>query len=106
MRKKWMRSVFSRRVIVVFLLVFQMGALFALLQSGIERFAFLSPFLEVLSAVTVLYIISRQDTAAYKLTWTVLILIAPVLGGLFYRLYRMQASTHRLLWRRGEIAKA
>ena len=93
-------------MIVALLLLLQIGALFALIQSGIERFTFLSPLLEIISAAAVLYIVSRQDTAAYKLTWAVLILIAPVFGGLFYLLYRLQASTHSLLPMRPHMEKA
>ncbi len=106
MRKKWIRSLFSRRILVALLLLLQIGALLALIKSGIERLTFLAPLLEIISAVAVLYIVSRQDTAAYKLTWAVLILIVPVFGGLFYLLYRIQSSTHSLSPRRPHMEKA
>ncbi len=93
-------------MIVALLLLFQIGALFALVKSGIARFAFLAPFLEIISAAAVLYIVSRQDTAAYKLTWAVLILVTPVFGGLFYLLYRLQASTHSFSPRWPHMEKA
>ncbi len=96
MQKKWVRSLFSRRIFVVLLLILQAAALFALIRSGIRRYTFLAPLLELTSAFAVLYIISRQDTAGYKLTWAILILIFPVFGGLFYLLYRLQSSTERL----------
>lgn len=106
MRKKWIRSLFSRRMIVALLLLLQIGALFGLIRSGIQRFAFMAPLLEIISAAAVLYIISRQDTAAYKLTWAVLILVTPVFGGLFYLLYRLQSSTYRFSAMRPDMKKA
>ncbi len=96
MQKNWYKMLFRRRFMVALLLVLQVAALVAVIQSGVRRYAFLAPTLGLLSAFAVLYIISRQDTAGYKLTWSVLILIFPIFGGLFYLLYRMQASTEKL----------
>ncbi len=93
MQKKWYKNLLRRRLVVALLLVIQVLALFLLIQSGVRRYAFLAPVLGVLSAFAVLYIISRQDTAGYKLTWIVLILLFPIFGGLLYLLYRMQSSS-------------
>lgn len=91
MRKKWYKRVLRHRMIVVLLIILQALVLVALVQSGIRKYAFLAPFLGLVSGVVVLYIIGRQDTAGYKLTWTVLILLFPVFGGLLYVLYRLQS---------------
>ncbi len=96
MQKKWYKILFRRRFIVTLLLVLQILAVVGLIQSGVRRYAFMAPVLGFLSALAVLYIISRQDTAGYKLTWAVLILLFPVFGGLFYIFYRLQSSTETL----------
>ncbi len=95
MPKKWFKILFRRRFAVALLLILQLGFAFLLLQKGLRQFAFLSPVLHLVSAAAVLYVVNRPDTAGYKLTWSLLILIAPVFGGLFYLLYRMQSSTKK-----------
>lgn len=96
MLKKWLRFLFHRRFLVALLLVLQLLFAVLLLQSGLRRFPFLSPVLNLVSSAAVLYVIMRPDTAGYKLTWAILLLVAPVFGGLFYVIYRLQASTNRL----------
>ncbi|MBQ7033986.1 MAG: cardiolipin synthase [Clostridia bacterium] len=93
MHKKWYKKLLQHRLVVALLLVLQVLMLVWLIQSGVRRYAFMGPVLGILSAFAVLYIISRQSTAGYKLTWTVLILLFPVFGGLMYILYRIQSST-------------
>lgn len=95
MQKKWFKYLFRRRFIVALLILLQLGFAVLLLRRGIREFAFLSPALHLISAAVVLYVVNRPDTAGYKLTWSLLILLAPVFGGLFYLLYRMQASTKK-----------
>ncbi|MBE7025530.1 MAG: cardiolipin synthase [Ruminococcaceae bacterium] len=93
MRRKWYKNLLRRRLVVAVLLLVQVLALLGLIQSGVRRYAFLAPTLGIISAIAVLYIISRQDTAGYKLTWSILILVFPVFGGLLYLLYRLQSGT-------------
>ncbi len=106
MKKKWYGILFRRRFIVAVLIIIQAMILLWGIQIGIERYAFLEPTLQILSAFAALYIISRQDTAGYKLIWTVLILLLPVFGGLFYILYRIQSSTERLARPKGNLRPA
>ena len=95
MRKKWFKYLFRRRFIVALLLIVQIGFMVLLLQKGLRQFTFLSPLLHLISGAVVLYVVNRPDTAGYKLTWSILIMAAPVFGGLFYLLYRMQSSTKK-----------
>ncbi len=97
MREKTYKKIFGRSLIVAVCILLQLLCLVLLIQSGIRRYAFLAPMLGIISAMAALYIINRTDTAGYKLIWTVLILIFPIFGGLFYVMYRLQASNERLL---------
>lgn len=96
MHRNWYKNLLRRRVVVALLLLLQIAALIGLVQSGVRRYAFLSPTLGIISALAVLYIVSRQDTAGYKLTWSVLILVFPIFGGLLYILYRLQPGMGNL----------
>ncbi len=97
MRRKAYKKIFSRSLIVAICILLQLLCVIFFVQSGVRRYAFLAPALGTFSALAALYIINRTDTAGYKLTWTVLILVFPVFGGLFYAVYRLQASSDRLL---------
>ncbi len=96
MLKKCFRFLLHRRFLVALLLVLQIFFAVLLLQNGLRTFPLLSPLLNLVSSLAVLYVITQPDTAGYKLTWSILFLVAPIFGGLFYVIYRLQASTDRL----------
>lgn len=95
MGNKWLRSLLRRRFMVIVLLAAQILAIVYVLLSSSMASKVLSGVLGILSIVVCLHIISRRDKGAYKLTWVFLIMMFPVLGGLFYLLVKYQSSPRR-----------
>lgn len=79
-----LKIVFSRTMITLILLVLQIGWLFAGFK-WLEDYSEVSLLLMLLlSAVLLVYIINRDETPEFKLTWVIPICVAPVFGGLLY----------------------
>lgn len=95
MKKRWLKVLFRRRAIVVFLILLQLALLLSMTLTSLFYFRFLGWVLNTLSLLVVLNIIKRSDKPAYKLSWIMLILLFPLFGGLFYLLFRYQSSTRR-----------
>ena len=95
MDKKLLRSLFRRRFLVGIMIVLQMAFLVWMIVSGSRISQIFSGILTIISLLAALYIISKRDKGAYKLTWVFLILIFPLFGGLFYLLFNFQSSTKR-----------
>jgi cardiolipin synthase len=106
MKKKWTRIVFRRRVFVIAALLLQIGFLVFLIASSSMTFHYLSWALNGLSILVCLYILNKQEKAAYKLTWIFLILMVPIFGGIMYIIFYSQSNPRklrRLIQRRGRI---
>ena len=95
MKRRWILSLFRRRVFVIFLLAAQIVFLAYVISSGSTVSTVLDKTLRFLSFLAVLYIIAKKDKGAYKTTWVVLILSLPLLGGFLYLLFNFQSSTRR-----------
>ena len=88
-----LKIVFSRTMVTIALVLVQIGWLFA-------GFRWLRDYSEVtlaftlgLSGVLLVYIINRDETPEFKLTWVIPICVAPVFGGLLY-LFVMSNAGH------------
>ncbi|WP_310603269.1 cardiolipin synthase [Anaerosporobacter sp.] len=81
---KLLKLMFSRLVIVGIILALQVGWFVLFIVRLGEYSTIISILFNLLSVVTVLYIINKQDNPAYKLAWVVPILTFPLLGGLLY----------------------
>ena len=88
---KWIRKlykiVFSRLVIVVFLLAVQVIWFLIFLMRLSHYSVGINIFFTILSALALLHIINRKDNPAFKLAWAVPVLMFPLLGGLLYLLF-------------------
>ena len=84
---KILKFLFSRMVIVGFLILLQLVTLIYAIWELSESFVYLYVFFVALSVVVVIYIVSRNDNPSYKLAWTILVLLVPVFGGLFYLIF-------------------
>ncbi len=87
MKKYWsvlFKIVFSRTMITLALLLVQIFWLFAGFKwlGGYSEVSLL--FMLVLSAVLLVYIINKDETPEFKLTWVIPICAAPVFGALLY----------------------
>lgn len=95
MRKKWFGALLLQRVWVTLLIILQALFILYLLLTGSVLSMRLNHLLTAISLIAVLYIISKKDKGAYKLTWVFLILMFPVFGGALYLLFSLQTSTRR-----------
>ncbi|MGL5068420.1 MAG: cardiolipin synthase [Sarcina sp.] len=84
---KILKFLFSRMVIVGFLILLQLVTLIYAIWELSESFVYLYVFFIAISVVVVIYIVSRNDNPSYKLAWTILVLLVPVFGGLFYLIF-------------------
>ena len=93
MSKRWFRALLRSRFYVALLLVLQVLFIVYLMHSGSQLSANINNLMILISLVVSVYIISKKDKGAYKLTWVFMILLFPVFGGLFYLLFNFQSLT-------------
>ena len=93
MRYSWFRILLLRRLTVILLMLLQVCFLVYLFHSESYISGILRTAIRVASGFLVLYIISKKDKGANKVTWVFLILVLPLFGGLLYLMYYFQAST-------------
>ena len=85
--KKLLRLLFSRAVIVSFLILLQLVLLFFAAVRFTEYFVFYYILSTVFAVLLTLTIVSRKDGAEYKIAWLVTVLLIPVFGGLLYLIF-------------------
>lgn len=98
-RQKALRLIFGRTALIVVLFLIQFGLMF----SAVEFFsryitAFLGGYM-AFALLIVLIIINKEGGPETKLTWAIITLMLPVVGGLFYLFVEMQPG-YRLLEKR------
>lgn len=92
-RQKWFRKIFHRRVLVIIMLLIQVSFLAYLILGGSQFSQHFNRLLTIISFFVALYIISKKEKGAFKLTWVFLVLLFPLFGGLMYLLFNFQTST-------------
>lgn len=85
---KKIKSVLQSRLVIVGLLVilqilFFVGGIVYLSRVQI----YLSTFLKIISFFVVFHILSKPDNPSYKISWIIVIMAAPLMGGLFYVIF-------------------
>ena len=93
MNKKWFRALFRQRMLIALLLILQFLFMIYLLVSSSATSDVIAGVLKIISVVVSLYIFSRKDKSAYKLTWVFIILLFPLFGGLFYLMFNFQSTS-------------
>lgn len=93
--QKWFRQIFRRRVFVILLLLLQLCVLVYFILSGSFLSRRFSNLLTLISLFVALYVVSKKEKGAFKLTWVFLILLFPLFGGAMYLLFNFQTSTKR-----------
>ena len=81
---KILKVLLRRLVIVGVVIVLQIAWLIWLAQVIGEHSKFIEWGLQLVSVAVVIYIVNKEENPAYKLAWTIPILIFPVFGGLLY----------------------
>lgn len=84
----------SGKMIVTFLLIAVQIVWFVLLFNQVVHIAgWVSSCFQGLSVVLAMYIVNKDDVAAYRMGWILLILIAPVFGGIIYLIWGDKRSS-------------
>ena len=95
MGQKWLRKLLRRRFLIVLLLIIQFAIMvYTLVSAGLAS-AVISRLFTGISVLVCVYIISRKDKGAYKLTWVFTILLFPAFGGLLYLIFNFQTATRK-----------
>ena len=81
-KKGLLRIIFGRTSIVILLLVVQFALIFALFARFEEYLSVIYGASATLSALVVMYVASTDDGPEVKLSWSALIIMAPVFGSL------------------------
>lgn len=95
MKQKWFRSLLRYRLLIIVFLVIQFLFILFLIIKNSQIFKIANNILMIISLFVSLYVISKNDKGAYKLSWVFLILVFPIFGGLFYIIFNFQSSGRR-----------
>lgn len=82
--KNFFDKMFSRTVLTVLLILVQLIFMFTLTYAFASYYLPIAACLVALSILITLFIIRLDESSSYKLTWVVIILAVPILGGLLY----------------------
>lgn len=93
--KKLSKLIFSRLFIVFLAIAIQFFWMFNLLYRFSIQFTYVNLIVRGLAVIIVLRIVSRWMNPAYKLAWTFIILLFPVLGLLIYLVFGRSELTKR-----------
>lgn len=93
--KKYIKLIFGRLFIGVLAILVQFLWMFLLLWKFSIQFTFVNYTIHVLAGVIVLRIVSRRMNPSYKLAWTFVILMFPVLGLFIYYVFGRSELTKR-----------
>lgn len=95
MKPKWMKALFKRRMIICFCLLLQVAFMVFLLVSGQMYSDIISFVFSAIGVFAALYVLTKKDKPAFKMSWIMQILLFPVYGGLFYIFFNFQTSTKK-----------
>lgn len=87
---------FSRTIVVGFSILLQLGLLILVIWKLTTYFVYFYMFSIILSVVTVIYLISKNENPSYKLAWAIPILLFPVFGGIFYIIAGSRKTSKKL----------
>lgn len=93
--KKIAKILFGRLFLTAVVILLQFVWLFLLALRVDTLFTYSNFVLHILSVIVVMYLINRRMNPSYKLAWTFLILLSPLLGLLLYFLFgRSELTKH------------
>ncbi len=98
-KKKAVRLIFGRSAVIILLLLIQFLMLFTAFFKFENYLTVAYGGITVTAVITVLYIASTQDNPSVRLSWTALVVIAPVFGALLYIFIHAELG-HRIMNRR------
>ena len=77
-------NVKMRLLLTALLLLLQIGLFVAITYFFAGKTIWVYAFLEIISIVMVIFIVSKKGNPSYKITWVIYILLFPAMGGLAY----------------------
>lgn len=86
---------FGKLSIVILLMLVQLAILLVAIILLGDHFVAVYGFLTALSVTIAVWLVSKDENPAYKLAWTIPILIFPIFGGLFYLMVRQQEHAEK-----------
>ena len=93
-KKKRIKQLFNRNFLIIFILLIQALFIISCLLSLYNNVTVIYGAQIIISFVMVCYVINRHDTnPAYKLSWTILILLFPIVGAFMYIFLHAQLGT-------------
>ncbi len=93
-----LRIIFGRTSVVILLLVLQFALMFALFAEFEKYVSVVYGATALISAIMVIYVANTADNPAIKLSWSALIILAPVFGSLLYLFVQLEIG-HRVMYR-------
>lgn len=104
-KKGILNVIFSRIFVVVALVIIQLVIFAAGIIYMQDYATYIYVFFLILGVVSVIYIINHDSNPAFKITWIMLIMVAPVLGAAFYAFMQIQPGTALLKKRLADLNK-
>lgn len=98
------QSLFNRRVFILLLIFLQIGLTVMLLLRW-SQMKWIADAFNLFSLVTALHLLLRNDKSAFKLSLIFLILLFPLVGGVFYWIFHSQTNSGGLRKRLFAIEK-
>ena len=83
----------GKTLITVLLIIVQIAWIILLLQQVTQISEWVSGFVQLISLIMAIYIVGKDDVAAYRMGWVILIIIAPVIGGFLYLIWGDKRSS-------------
>lgn len=87
------KLLFGRTTIIVVLILLQMAFLIGGYKVLEQKILLVNQLMGVVALLIVFYLLNNNQNSSFKLTWTILILISPVVGVLLYIFTRLQPGT-------------
>ena len=94
-KRNWFWKMFLRRALIIAALVLQVILMIDVILDLSRYSPVISAIHSFASFAIAVYIASRKDKGAFKVSWIVLMLVFPLFGGTLYILFNFQTSTRK-----------
>ena len=104
--KKFFKKIFNRNFLIILLLAVQALFMLACFFKLYEYTNLIYGAQTILSLLMVCFVINKKETnPAYKLSWTILIMLIPIVGALIYILLHAELGTLFFKGKKNQIIK-
>ncbi len=93
---KILKIFLSRTVVFGLLILFQVVWIGILTTTLVKSYQWLETIMFIISLIVVLWLVSKDEVTAYKISWIIIILVVPVFGGLLYLCIGNKKPTRKL----------